>query len=401
LSALARDAKVQAVSSSGTAFVTNRYTVDPDISAAQTLPGHFYHDENVWKLARNNVFARTWQWLGSVADVADAGSLSPRDLLPGMFGAAGEPLLLSRDKQGDLRCLSNVCTHRGNLLVTASCRADQIRCGYHSRRFDLAGRMTFMPEFGEAKNFPSPADHLPQIPFGEWMGQGFASIAPAAPLDDFLHAMRARLSWMPVDGFAADASRSRDYVIHANWALYVENYLEGFHIPFVHAGLNQTVDYGSYASELYRYSNLQLAEAREGEMAFEIPESSPDHGRRIAAYYWWVFPNLMFNFYPWGLSLNVVLPEAIDRTRVLFRSFVCDATKLDGGAGAALDQVEMEDEAIVEAVQRGTQSRLYDRGRYSPAREQGTHHFHRLLMAFLYAADGAPSVGAMMEAGES
>ena len=97
------------------------------------------------------------------------------------------------------------------------------------------------------------------------------------------------------------ASRSRDYVINANWALYVENYLEGFHIPFVHAGLNQVVDYGSYASELHRYSNLQLAEAREGEIAFNLPVGSHDHGRRIAAYYWWVFPNLMFNFYPWGL----------------------------------------------------------------------------------------------------
>ena len=96
-----------------------------------------------------------------------------------------------------------------------------------------------------------------------------------------------------------------------------------------------------------------------------------------------------------------MLPEAIDRTRVLFRSFVWDASKLDTGAGSALDQVEMEDEAVVEAVQRGTQSQLYDRGRYSPTREQGTHHFHRLLTEFLYPADGAPSVGAMMEAGES
>lgn len=386
--------------------MTARYFVDPDITVAQTLPGRFYHDQAVWQQTRERVFAKSWQWLGSLGDVSETGSLAPRDVLPGLFGDAGEPLLLARDKSGVLRCLSNVCTHRGNLLVTAPCRAEQIRCGYHSRRFDLSGRMTFTPEFGAARDFPSPADHLPQIPFGEWMGQGFASLAPAAPLSEFLDAMRTRLSWMPVDDFVADASRSRDYVIHANWALYVENYLEGFHIPFVHAGLNQVVDYGSYASELYRYSNLQLAEARDGEIAFDLPAESPDHGRpgggrRIAAYYWWVFPNLMFNFYPWGLSLNVVLPEAIDRTRVLFRSFVRDAGKLDAGAGSALDQVEMEDEAVVEAVQRGTQSRLYDRGRYSPAREQGTHHFHRLLTEFLYPAMDSPTPGALMEAGES
>jgi choline monooxygenase len=167
---------------------------------------------------------------------------------------------------------------------------------------------------------------------------------------------------------AHDPSRDREFVVHANWALYVENYLEGFHIPFVHAGLNEVVDYGSYSSELYRYSNLQLAHDKQGS---------------VAARYWWVFPNLMLNFYPWGLSLNLVEPQAIDRTRVLFRSFVWDRSKLETGAGAGLDRVEAEDEAIVEAVARGVRSRLYTRGRYSPTRERGVHHFHRLLCEFL------------------
>ena len=111
-------------------------------------------------------------------------------------------------------------------------------------------------------------------------------------------------------------------------------------------------------------------------------DGDPD-ASSIAAYYWWVFPNLMLNFYPWGLSMNLVHPEAIDRTRIAFRSYVWDASKLDDGAGGALDRVEAEDEAIVEAVQRGVRSRFYSRGRYSPTREQGVHHFHRLLGEFL------------------
>ena len=95
----------------------------------------------------------------------------------------------------------------------------------------------------------------------------------------------------------------------------------------------------------------------------------------------------MLNFYPWGLSLNLVQPEAIKRTRVAFRGYVWDKSKLDIGAGAALHQVEMEDEAIVEAVQRGTGSRFYRNGRYSPTREPGTHHFHRLLCEFMRRPD--------------
>jgi choline monooxygenase len=193
----------------------------------------------------------------------------------------------------------------------------------------------------------------------------------------------ARLAALQVESCRLDPAHSRDYVINAHWALYVENYLEGFHIPFVHAGLNRVVDYGSYAGELFRYATLQVALAKEGEAAFDLPASAPDHGRRVAAYYAWIFPNLMLNFYPWGLSLNRVVPEALDRTRIEFRAYVGDEAKLGQGAGGALHQVELEDEAIVEAVQRGVRSRFYGKGRYSPSRERGTHHFHRLLCRFM------------------
>jgi choline monooxygenase len=341
------------------------YAIDADIAAAATLPGSFYSDAATFAALRERVFARTWQWIGRLDDVAQPESLAPRTLLPGLLD---EPLLLARDGAGTLRCMSNVCTHRGNILVKAPCAAKQIRCGYHSRRFDLAGRMTFMPEFGEAKDFPTEKDHLPRVAFEEWGGLGFASLAPAAPFDAFFGDVRAACASMPLDRMRHDASRDHDYDVDANWALYVENYLEGFHIPFVHAGLNAVVDYSNYRTELHRFANVQLAQTKDGEPA---------------AQYWWVFPNLMLNFYPWGLSANLVQPLAIDRTRVQFRAFVWDASKLETGAGASLDRVEDEDEAIVQAVQRGVRSRLYGRGRYSPTRERGVHHFHRLLVEFL------------------
>lgn len=361
---------------------TPPFAVDPDVTVAATLDKAFYLDPAVYALARERVFARTWQWIGELADVASPASLSPREMLPGLLD---EPLLLTRDAAGELRCLSNVCTHRGNLLVHAPCRAEQIRCGYHSRRFDLAGRMTFMPAFERAKDFPSARDHLPRVPFGQFGGHGFAAIAPAAPLEAFLGDVRSRLAWLPLADFRPDPSRSRDYAFDAHWALYVENYLEGLHIPFVHPGLTQTLDLDNYRYEYGRYATLQLATARDGEAAFDLPVSSPEHGQRIAAYYYWVFPNLMLNFYPWGMSLNLVVPEGLARTRVLFRSFVWDASRLGSGAGGALDQVELEDEAVVQTVQRGLRSRLYASGRYSPTRERGVHHFHRLLCEFMAA----------------
>ena len=102
-----------------------RFEVHPDVTRASTMDKAFYLDPAVFASARERVFARSWQWLGTSADVAVPGTLSPRAMLPGLLD---EPLLLARDDQGTLRCLSNVCTHRGNLLVAADRPAGGIRC---------------------------------------------------------------------------------------------------------------------------------------------------------------------------------------------------------------------------------------------------------------------------------
>lgn len=356
----------------------SRWQIHPEVARAETLDKAFYLDPAVQRLQYERVLARSWQWLADLHGLQAPGSLQPETLLP---GSLDEPLLLARDAAGALRCLSNVCTHRGNLLIQQSCQgAAQIRCGYHSRRFELDGRMTFMPEFQQALDFPRPCDHLPRIPLQDWGGQGFVALEdPLDSFDAFFGPAMQRLHWLPLQDFRLDASRSRDYEFDAHWALYVENYLEGLHIPFVHPGLTQTLDLSQYRYELHEWSNLQLATARADETAFELPPEAAEHGQRIAAYYWWVFPNLMLNFYPWGLSLNQVTPIGPARTRVRFRSYVWKPELLGSGAGGALDEVEMEDEAVVMTVQKGLRSRFYQRGRYSPTREQGVHHFHRLV----------------------
>lgn len=363
--------------------------VDPDIAVARTPPKDFYLDPTQFETARERIFARSWQWLGDTGDVSAPGSLAPRVLLPGLLD---EPLLLARDGAGTLRCLSNVCTHRGNLLVHGPCRgAQQIRCGYHARRFDLDGRLRFMPGFEGARDFPTPADDLAQVAFEQLGPLAFAALAPAAPFADFVGPMLSQDGGaLAPEALAADPSRSRDYEFDAHWALYVENYLEGLHIPFVHPGLARALEPSGYHYQLYRHAVLQTATARDGEAAFDArPSNAVASSPRIAARYWWVFPNLMFNFYPWGLSLNVVEPLGPARTRVLFRSYVADASRLDAGAGGALDEVELQDEAVVQTVQRGIRSRFYGRGRYAPAHEVAVHHFHRLLAEYMAAPPGA------------
>jgi choline monooxygenase len=134
--------------------------------------------------------------------------------------------------------------------------------------------------------------------------------------------MQDRLAWIPLREFVFKPALSTEYIVKAHWALYCENYLEGFHIPFVHAGLNAVIDFGNYTTEIFESSNLQLALAKSGDAVFDLPETSPDFGKKVAAYYFFVFPNMMFNFYPWGLSINLVQPVSMDRTKVSFLTYI-------------------------------------------------------------------------------
>ena len=337
------------------------FEIEPDIRKARTLGSEFYTDPAYIELSKEKIFARTWQFLGRADDVE---SLKPATIMPGFLD---EPVLLVKTAN-DLACLSNVCTHRGNILVAEPCHGDLIRCKYHGRRFRLDGKMISMPEFEGVENFPCESDNLRQLPFVVRQGFMFASLDPVDPFEAFVNDAAERFY---NDDYEADGLRltaTREYEVDAHWALYCENYVEGFHIPYVHHGLNEIVDYGSYTTETFRYSSLQ---------------TGFDEAGSVAARYLFIFPNLMFNFYPWGISVNVVRPISPSKTVVEFRTYVADETLMDKGAGADLHGVEMEDEAVVESVQKGIRSRFYSHGRYSPTREQGTHHFHRLIAEFM------------------
>ena len=357
-----------------------RFFVDPDISKAKTLATDFYTDPVCFEESRDKIFSPSWQFIGDDGLVKSPGQCFPFTLLEDYLN---EPLLLTRNTDNHLYCMSNVCTHRGNILVNTPCQVTNLRCRYHGRLFKLDGKFHSMPEFKEVQDFPSPDDDLHRLRLFQWGNWLFTSLSNRFDPKEFFQPMIDRVGWLPVHDFVFHPDLSKTFTVLANWALYCENYLEGFHIPFVHAGLNTVIDYGNYTTELFAYSNLQLGIAKEGEEVFDLPIESPDYGKNVAAYYFWVFPNMMFNFYPWGLSVNIVQPVSPSHTKVSFLTYVWKGEKRDVGAGSGLDKVEMEDEEIVENVQRGVRSRFYEHGRYSVTREQGTHHFHRLLAEFM------------------
>src|SRR6266496_2318092 len=358
-----------------------RFFVDANIANAKTIDTSVYTSAEIFEEIKEKIFSSCWQFIGSDDLVKENGSCYPFTLLENYLN---EPLLITKNETGEIHCLSNVCTHRGNLLIYEPCKTNNLRCKYHGRLFQLDGKFKSMPEFKEVKNFPSPDDDLHQLPLFQWEKFLFTCLNKKFSAKDFFKDMVSRVEWMPLDEFSFRPDLSKEYIVDANWALYCENYLEGFHIPFVHSGLNALIDYSNYETELFfPFSSLQIGISKIKENCFDLPVSSPDHGKNIAAYYFWAFPNMMFNFYPWGLSVNLVQPLAVSKTKVSFKTYVWKEEKMNKGAGAGLDKVEAEDEEIVQKVQKGIRSRFYKHGRYSVTRERGTHHFHRLLADFL------------------
>ena len=350
--------------------------IDDDICKAKTIPSKFYHSSKVYRKLRK-LFNRSWQFVGDT-DLLEKNNAHPDILLEGMVD---EPYVLTKDGE-NIRCLSNVCTHRGTIVCEKATKTKNLVCGYHGRQFRIDGKMKFMPEFEEVENFPSESENLPRIEMDMWKKMIFIINDRKCDISELIGPMIERLSWLPIEEFKYKPEMSRIYNVKANWALYCDNYLEGFHIPFVHKDLNQTLEYDEYFTEGIDNTVLQIGIGKDNENTFDLPKSHQDYGKNVAAYYFFLFPNMMFNFYPWGLSVNVVKPKSPEETQIEYFTYVWKEELMEKGAGSGLDKVELEDEEIVESVQKGIKSKAYDRGRYSPRREIGVHYFHKLIQKY-------------------
>ncbi len=358
------------------------FPIDPDIRSARTIDPRVFGDPTVHRALLSGAFSRAWQLvrLGELPAGATAAGFT---LLP---GGLDEPLLWTREAGAEgaarERVLSNVCTHRANLLVdepSAGARPHKGRevvCGYHGRRFGLDGKLRSMPAFEGALGFPCERDDLPELEVARLGPLVFTRLARGLAFDVWSAPLAALLREYDGEAFTFAPERTRDFEVAANWALYVENYLEGFHVPFVHKGLDAVLDPATYRTELFAHAVRQVGVVRPGS---DVPTMRRAAEPGVAGDYLWLWPNLMVNAYPWGLSVNLVEPTSSTACRVRYLEWVARPALLGRGAGAGLDTVELEDEAVVERVQRGVRARLYRGGRFSPSREEGPHWFERLL----------------------
>jgi choline monooxygenase len=174
-----------------------RFTIDPNIAIARTPHTDLYTDPQLFEHTKERLFASSWQFIGDTELTPAPGDVYPFTLLEKMLD---EPLVLVSDEGGALRLLSNVCTHRGNLVVNEPCRLGQLRCRYHGRMFNLDGSFRSMPEFKEVLNFPTPADDLHRLPLARWGKWLFTSLG-TSPYTNFWGDIMQRLHWLPLDRY--------------------------------------------------------------------------------------------------------------------------------------------------------------------------------------------------------
>ena len=354
-----------------------KISVNKDIHIARTLSSYYYLDDKYFNLSIEKIFAPSWQIITDSDQFRN--TIYPFTFLQ---SSINEPLLLTKvdDK---IYCISNVCTHRGNILCFKKNNSKKIICKYHGRVFDLKGRFLSAPGFEEAKQFPSKIDNLNKIKIRTWKKLIFVSIKPEINIEKIFNDIELRLGWYPFNELEYNKSTSCEYIINAHWSLYCENYLEGFHVPFVHKGLKKDINLNTYQTILLENGVLQYTESKNKKNKLNIQKGYTDYKKNIYAYYYWIFPNIMLNFYNWGLSINIIEPINKNKTRIRFLSYPIKNYTQPLNTDASLDKVEKEDQNIVLNIQKGIKSRLYNNGRYSPKHEIGVHHFHRLICKHL------------------
>ena len=347
------------------------FQINPDIAKAWTLPSRLYTDASVLALEKEKIFAHTWQVVGHASQVAKPGDYFTTELV-------GEPLLFVRGLDGKLRGFYNVCRHRAGPPAGGCGSRKLFRCGYHGWTYGLDGALISATEIEGVEGFRPEDFALAAVRTEVWFNLVFANLdAVAPPLRESLGELPKQAEKFP---FAEmKLFERRTYHMKCNWKTYVDNYLEGYHLPSVHPGLNRELDYNAYTVEPYERHVRQFSPIRGAQPGDTTPRRYQEAREDLTTDYFWVFPNWMLNCYPDNVSLNIVLPLEPERSLAIFEWYLPEKDHTAPAAKASVefsDQIQIEDVRICEAVQKNLRSRSYSRGRFSVKQERGVHAFH-------------------------
>ena len=360
--------------------------IDSDPAKAWTLPSPLYTSAEVFAAEKERIFSRTWQVVGHHGQVSTPGDYFTTEL-------AGEPLLIVRGAGGELRGFYNVCRHRAGPPAEGCGSRKIFRCGYHGWTYGLDGSLISATEIEGVEGFRPEDFSLAPVRTEEWFNFVFVNLNPeAVPLRESLRVLEKQADKFP---FASmKLFERRTYEMKCNWKTYVDNYLEGYHLPSVHPGLNRELDFNAYVVEPYARHVRQFSPIRGAQPGDATPRRYQQAAEDLTTDYFWIFPNWMLNCYPDNISLNIVLPLDPERSLAIFEWYLPEKDHGSPAAKASVEfshQIQIEDVGICEVVQKNLHSRSYSRGRFSVKQEKGVHAFHRMYAEMMTSATGRPS----------
>lgn len=355
---------------------------DEDPARSMSLRSEAYTDAKWHDLDLKAIFSRTWQWVCHIEKLTQSGSY-----LATTVGAT--PIVIVRDRSGELRAFYNVCKHRAHELMSGSGKTRTIVCPYHAWTYDLTGALVGARQTDQMETFDKSEICLDKIQVEEFCGFVYVNLDPdAGPLAEQAPDLAEQITkWAPDVGQLTHAKRL-NYDVKTNWKNVIDNFLECYHCHVAHKEFVSLVDMDTYDVKTHGIWSSHFAEAGKSEnTAYDVSEASvKEHA------VWWLWPNTCLLRYPGRGNFMVfqVLPAGPDRTVETWDFFLesTDLNEAEEESAKYIDEVlQVQDIDLVESVQRGMETPAFQQGRiiYDPERtpglsEHGVHHFHGLIL---------------------
>ncbi len=327
------------------------------------LTWDYYSDRSIFDLERHRIFGRQWFFAAHTSFLAER-----RDAVADRI--CNDSYIIRQGDDKRIHAYRNQCRHRGAPLLKIGPHSNSLlRCPYHGWLYNDSGELVSTPGFNDESNLPCQHETLSLQPldvgiarnlvFLNYEIQSQSLLERLEPVDDLLDTF---------DITALEFDSVLNFEFECNWKLYVENWLESYHFPWMHNAFVKDVDTKKYSLEIRDKS--------------VVHRSFPKNVESIYSGTWiWLWPFTAFNSYDGGISIERIVPITINRTRIEF-SFLFHpdvSRKRRQNARQLCETVTLEDGRMCEMVHESISGGKYVPGPLSPKHEPAIAYFHKLL----------------------
>ena len=327
---------------------------------SNSLSADWYTDDKFLKKEINQIFLKSWLLIGPEAQIANPGDCLFQSIVD-------QPIVCVRQEDNSIKTFFNICRHRAGSFENKKSKNNYLVCKYHGWTYSINGQLKSPRGFNKSE-IVSEDLCLKYINTKIWKGLIFINFCdkPTSFGTTFNDVGRV-LAPYKLENFVFEKKVS--YRIKSNWKVYLDNFLEGLHIPIVHPKLNDVMNYRSYNTKLYKNFSVQSGK-------LDGSKSPYAQSSNNVAYYFTIYPNILFNIAPGRFQTNIIEPLDEKECVVHFDYFfdsVCEKEILRDINFS--DEIQKEDILICEGVQKNLSSIGFEKGIISDKYEIGVKHF--------------------------